>query len=139
VQGDRYAAQWPILAFQKHGITYRPAELNRSQIYAAFEPLVNSGNCELLDHPKLLQQFIGLVRQGEKIDHASGEHDDHCNSTAGVWVLAASAVQEAPWMLNFLTGEIITVDSEEERLLRREARLTNVPVESIRARWEPVP
>lgn len=139
VQGDRYAAQWPILAFQKHGIHYRPAELNRLQIYSAFEPLLNSGRVELLDHPKLVQQLIGLTRKGEKIDHASGEHDDHCNSVAGVCVLAASGVYQAPYMVNFLTGEILTIDSEEEKLLRREARFKGVLVESIRARWETVP
>src|SRR5215831_5305785 len=83
VTGDRYAAQWPIQAFAKYGIHYQPAELNRSQLYAAFEPLLNSGRVELLDHPKLLQQLIGLVRKGEKIDHASGDHDDHANSVAG--------------------------------------------------------
>ncbi|NOU09382.1 MAG: hypothetical protein HOO98_05100 [Nitrospira sp.] len=138
VQGDRYAAQWPILAFQKHGIHYRPAELNRSQIYSTFEPLLNSGRVELLDHPKLLQQFIGLVRKSEKIDHASGEHDDHCNSVAGACVCAVQTESQEPYAFNFLTGEILHSDSEEERLLRREARLTNVPVESIRARWETV-
>jgi Phage Terminase len=95
VTGDRYAAQWPVEAFRKHGITYQPAELNRSQIYAAFEPLLNSGRVELLDHPKLLQQFIGLVRKGEKIDHSSGEHDDHSNAAALACVLAAASPQQA--------------------------------------------
>ena len=93
-QGDRYAAQWPVLAFQKLGIHYEPAELNRSQLYSAFEPLLNSGRVELLDHPKLLQQFIGLQRKGEKIDHVSGEHDDHANSVAGCLVLASQGSQE---------------------------------------------
>lgn len=86
VTGDRYAAQWPIKAFEKHGITYRPAALNRSQLYAALEPLLNSGQVELLDHPKLFSQLIGLVRKGEKIDHAPGEHDDHSNASAGALV-----------------------------------------------------
>lgn len=86
VTGDRYAAQWPIKAFEKHGITYRPAALNRSQLYAALEPLLNSGQVELLDHPKLFSQLIGLVRKGEKIDHASGEHDDWSNAAAGALV-----------------------------------------------------
>jgi hypothetical protein len=88
VQGDRYAAQWPIKAFEKYGVVYRPAELKRSQIYSAFEPLLNSGQVELLDHPKLMQQLIGLVRKGEKIDHQSGEHDDWSNAAAGGLVLA---------------------------------------------------
>jgi hypothetical protein len=129
VQGDRYAAQWPIQAFQKLGIHYRPADLNRSQLYAAFEPLLNSGRVELLDHPRMLQQFIGLVRKGEKIDHASGEHDDHCNSVAGACVRASSAASQQAYMVNFITGEEIL--SEDEYLRRREARLRGVPVEAI--------
>ena len=88
VQGDRYAAQWPVLAFEKQGITYRPADLNRSQLYAAFEPLLNSGQVELLDHSKLFEQLIGLMRKGEKIDHQSGEHDDWANAAAGACVNA---------------------------------------------------
>lgn len=98
VTGDRYAALWPVEAFRKHGITYQPAELNRSQIYAAFEPLLNSGRVELLDHPKLMQQFIGLVRKGEKIDHSGGEHDDHSNAAALACVLAAASPQRARTM-----------------------------------------
>lgn len=108
VTGDRYAAQWPIQAFQKHGIDYRPADLNRSQLYAAFEPLLNSGKVELLDHPKLVQQFIGLVRKGEKIDHASGDHDDYANSVAGVSVLAAQADRHTVQMYNIWTGRPLT-------------------------------
>jgi hypothetical protein len=102
VTGDRYAAQWPVEAFALHGITYRPAELNRSQIYSNFEPLLNSGRVELLDHPKLLQQFVGLIRRGEKIDHGSGEHDDHANSAAGCLVLVAQYAHQAP--LAFFSG-----------------------------------
>jgi hypothetical protein len=115
VVGDRYAAQWPIQAFQKYGITYKPAELNRSQLYAAFEPLLNSGKVELLDHLKLVQQFIGLVRKGEKIDHASEDHDDHANAAAGAVVLAALADRHAVWMVNFVTGKVLT----ERELLQR--------------------
>jgi hypothetical protein len=88
VTGDRFAAQWPVQAFAKHAIVYRSAELNRSQIYAALEPLLNSGQVELLDHPKLFAQLIGLMRKGEKIDHANGQHDDHANSAAGAVTLA---------------------------------------------------
>ncbi len=135
VQGDRYAAQWPILAFQKHGMTYRPADLNRSQIYSAFEPLLNSGRVELLDHPKLLQQFIGLVRKGEKIDHASGEHDDHANAAAGaVTAVAEQKARGGAYMFNFMTGERIY--SEDERLLRKEAVARGIPVEVLRRQYD---
>ena len=43
VSGDRYAGEWPREAFSKHGITYAPAEQNKSDIYLAFLPLLNSG------------------------------------------------------------------------------------------------
>ena len=93
VTGDRYAAQWPIQAFQKHDIIYHQADQNRSQIYSAFEPLLNSGQIELLDHPKLFPQLIGLMRKGEKIDHVSTDHDDHSNAAAGALVLVLRDVQ----------------------------------------------
>ncbi|MDC8450042.1 MAG: phage terminase family protein [Nitrospira sp.] len=96
VRGDKYAAQWPVLAFQKVGITYQHAQQNRSELYAALEPLLNSGQVELLDHPKLLPQLIGLIRRGEKIDHASNEHDDHSNAAAGAVVLMAQLASLPP-------------------------------------------
>jgi Phage Terminase len=95
VVGDRYAGEWPREQFRKEGVEYQVAEHTRSQIYANTEPLINARTVELLDHPKMLQQFITLVRKGEKIDHASGEHDDHCNSAAGALVLASAAPQMA--------------------------------------------
>lgn len=98
VVGDRFAGAWPRDAFRKYGIEYDVAEHTRSQVYANAEPLINAGTVELLDHPKLLQQFIGLVRKGDKIDHASGEHDDHCNSAAGALVLASAVPQQARMM-----------------------------------------
>jgi hypothetical protein len=91
VIGDRFAGAWPRDAFRKYGVEYEVAEHTRSQVYANVEPLVNAGTVELLDHPKMLQQFIGLIRKGDKIDHAGGEHDDFCNSAAGACLLALSA------------------------------------------------
>ena len=88
VQGDQYAGHWPREAFMKLGIRYELADLNRSQIYSTFEPLLNAGQVELLDIPKLLQQLIGLVRKGIKIDHPTGEHDDLSNSTCGAIIMA---------------------------------------------------
>lgn len=87
VVGDNYAKAWPQEAFTKLGIQYEVSDKNRSQIYASFEPLLNSGRIELLDRPKLTQQLIGLVRKGEKIDHENSEHDDWSNSAAGALVL----------------------------------------------------
>ncbi|MFO0729742.1 MAG: hypothetical protein U0361_01865 [Nitrospiraceae bacterium] len=92
VTGDRFAGHWPREAFQKQGITYQVADQTASQLYAAFEPLVNSGQVELLDVPKLIQQILGLVRKGDKTSHQAGEHDDYANAVAGAAVLAAAPV-----------------------------------------------
>jgi hypothetical protein len=89
VTGDRYAGHWPREQFRKLGMEYTVADQTRSEIYASLEPLLNAGTVELLDSPKLLQQLIGLIRKGARIDHASGEHDDHANAAAGALVLSA--------------------------------------------------
>jgi hypothetical protein len=89
VTGDRYAGHWPREQFRKLGMEYTVADQTRSEIYASLEPLLNAGTVELLDSPKLLQQLIGLVRKGQKIDHSSGEHDDHSNAAAGALTLCS--------------------------------------------------
>jgi hypothetical protein len=96
VTGDRYAGEWPSERFQVHGIRYEPAELNRSELYLAFLPLVNSGRVELLDNPRMVTQFVGLERRTSRagrdtVDHAPGAHDDVANSVAGVAAMLASA------------------------------------------------
>jgi hypothetical protein len=50
----------------------------------------------LVDVPQLEQQLMGLVWRGGKIDHASGEHDDWTNATAGATVLAANVATVGP-------------------------------------------
>jgi len=94
VTGDRYAGEWPREQFRKLGMQYDVADHTRSQIYANVEPLINAGTVELLDHPKVLTQFISLVRRGDKIDHSVNEHDDHSNAAAGALVLA---IKEGQW------------------------------------------
>ena len=89
VTGDRYAGAWPAERFSAHGIRYAPAELNRSELYLAFLPLVNSGRVDLLDNARMVSQFVGLERRTSRggrdsIDHAPGGHDDVANPVAGV-------------------------------------------------------
>ena len=50
--------------------------------------MLNSGNVELLDSPRLLAQILGLERRvarggQDSIDHAPGSHDDVANAAAG--------------------------------------------------------
>ena len=96
VTGDRYAGEWPAERFSTYGIRYEPAELNRSELYLAFLPLVNSGRVDLLDSPRMITQFVGLERRTSRggrdsIDHAPGGHDDVANAVAGAaWLASAS-------------------------------------------------
>ena len=137
IEGDRFAGLWPREAFAKHQIHYTVSDFTRSELYANLEPLINARHVELLDDPKLIGQFIGLIRRGTKIDHLPGSHDDHCNAVAGALVLASSvSAQGEPFMFNFLTGEIIPWESEEERLLKKEAYLRGMDVEILRHQYE---
>ena len=100
IQGDRYAGEWPRERFKVRGITYEPSEKAKSQIYQEALPLLNSNRVELLDHPRLIAQLIGLERRTARggrnsIDHAPGGHDDIANSAAGALVLAAGQLSKA--------------------------------------------
>lgn len=98
VTGDRYAGEWPRERFREHGIEYRCADKTKSDLYGELLPLVNASRVELLDHPRLIAQLIGLERRTarggrDSIDHAPGSHDDVANSAAGVLVLASRAAR----------------------------------------------
>ena len=94
VTGDRYAGEWPREAFQTHGVTYQVADLNRSELYLATLPLLNSGRASLLDNVRMSSQFVALERRTSRagkdsVDHPPGAHDDVANAVAGALVLAA--------------------------------------------------
>ena len=89
VTGDRYAGEWPRERFREHGIAYNLADKPRSDLYRDLLPMLNSGNVELLDRPRLTTQLCGLERRTSRagrdsIDHAPGAHDDLANAVAGV-------------------------------------------------------
>jgi hypothetical protein len=99
VTGDRYAGEWPAERFKVHGITYQPAEMNRSELYLAFLPLLNSARVDLLDSPRMVAQFVGLERRTSRagkdsVDHGPGAHDDIANAVAGALVTKADAPME---------------------------------------------
>jgi hypothetical protein len=118
VRGDRYGGEWPREVFRKHGVEYSVADKAKSDLYRDLLPLLNSGRCELLDHPRLVAQLCSLERRTarggrDSIDHAPGAHDDAANCVAGVAVTAvkAAAVPEVPIvgpiLFSLKTGETI--------------------------------
>jgi hypothetical protein len=94
VTGDRYSGEWCREMFARYGVTYMVSEQTKSQLYGEWLPLVTSQRVALLDHPKLVQEALGLERRTarggrDSIDHGPHGHDDLLNAAAGALVLAA--------------------------------------------------
>jgi hypothetical protein len=92
--GDNYGAAVTREMFTAHGVDYTKANLNKSEIYLNFLPLINSKRVELLDNPRLSEQLCGLQRfiaRGghETVDHLPNSHDDLCNAACGAVVYVA--------------------------------------------------
>lgn len=94
VQGDKYAGEWPRKAFQKNGVHYQVAKLDKSQLYLNMLVAVNSDRVELPNDKELLRELRGLQRKTgtvrDKVDHMVGAHDDRSNAVAGVIEMAGS-------------------------------------------------
>jgi hypothetical protein len=102
VIGDNFAGEWPKQAFGRYGIEYRKADLFRSDLYLNLLPLINSRRVELLDHQKMMTQFMDLERRvgtsgRDSVNHMRGRHDDIVNAVAGALVYA----ERVPPPLNF--------------------------------------
>ncbi|MBA7677440.1 hypothetical protein ES703_85697 [subsurface metagenome] len=98
VIGDKYSAGWCVSAFQRESIMYQHSELNKSELYLNFLPLIMQGRVKLLDHKEQAIQFRQLERRSGKlqdiVDHPRGLKDDISNACAGS-VLLASKTDEA--------------------------------------------
>jgi hypothetical protein len=89
VVGDAYAGTFPRELFARHGIQYRVAPKNRTELYQNLLPHLNSGRITLPRNDVLVKQLVGLERRvsrngRELIDHGPRGHDDLSNAAAGV-------------------------------------------------------
>jgi hypothetical protein len=96
ITGDRYGAEWVTEQFNRNGIAYEPAELNKSEIYQELLPLLNSRTAALLTNDRLERQLLSLERRTsragrDQIDHPRGARDDVANAVAGALVMAQKA------------------------------------------------
>lgn len=60
VVGDKYGGEWPAERFKHYNIEYIAADRAKSDYYVDFLAVLNSGRCELLDHPELITQLCSL-------------------------------------------------------------------------------
>lgn len=96
VHGDRFGGEWPREGFRNQGVEYQLHPKSKSELYVGLLPHLTSRTIELLDHPKLPQELIGLERRvsvsgREIIDHPKGGHDDYANAVAGMVDLLAKS------------------------------------------------
>jgi len=92
VTGDAFAGETFRQDFQRHGISYHVSERTTSEVYEQVEPLLNGGRVVLLDNPNLESQLLGLIWRNNKIDHATGEHDDWATAACGALGLVLTNV-----------------------------------------------
>jgi hypothetical protein len=116
---DRWAGQFPVEQMRKHGIRVEPSARSKSELYRELLPIINSGGCELLDHPRLIAQLAGLERRvarggKDSIDHSPGGHDDVINAVAGAIVLAATWRGDGISERDFMTGEPVYDSPDDE-------------------------
>jgi hypothetical protein len=94
VTGDNYGGETFKADFTDEKIRYVPCELTKTELYEHFEPLLNAGEIELPDCPKMQEQLLTLVHRGARIDHEPNSHDDYANGAAGaVWCVTAGRRQ----------------------------------------------
>ena len=97
---DRYAGQYPQTEFNRHGITLKFTEKNRSQLYTELLPILNTCRVELPPDPALIGQLCNLERRAGRlqdiIDHAPNSHDDLANAIAGLVFHAGIANKTYP-------------------------------------------
>jgi hypothetical protein len=99
VEGDKYAAEWPIEAFSKFRVAYDVCARTKSEIYLAALPLLNAGRVELYDNQRLISQICSLERRTarggrESIDHPIGGRDDLANAALGALLAVTSGATQ---------------------------------------------
>ena len=97
VIGDKYAANWCSLAFEKAGITYTDSESDRSQIYLSALPIFASGRVRLTDNRRLIDAALRIGAQDDPHwprpgQPPAGANDDLANAVCG----AITAVTARP-------------------------------------------
>lgn len=134
VCGDKYAASWVSLAFEKEGILYKPSELNKSELYLEALPYINSGMCELLDDRELIKELRLLERRRgssgkDIVDHPASigggvPHDDKSNVSCGLVAITQKS-QILPG-LAFCGGREVTASSLRKEHPERVQNLTSM-------------
>jgi hypothetical protein len=97
VWGDLFAGPTFPSDYLEASISYRSPVPSKTEQYELFEPVLNAGEIELLDHGKMQEQALCLVVRGSRIDAEKNGHDDYINAVAGLtWLIHSN--QQSAWM-----------------------------------------
>jgi hypothetical protein len=93
VHGDRYSAEWVTTSFKAAGISYKPSEKSKSDLYLESLPIFTRSDVSIPDFAPLLRELRLLERAAHKggrdsVDHPRNGSDDFANSLCGCAVLA---------------------------------------------------
>jgi hypothetical protein len=93
VRGDRYSAEWTVTTFKAAGISYKPSDKSKSDLYLDALPLFTRGAIAIPDHPQLIRELRLLERATHRggrasVDHPRAGSDDYANALCGCAVLA---------------------------------------------------
>jgi hypothetical protein len=125
VTADRYAAQWAVEAWSRHGVTVEHSELTASALFAELLPVLNSREITLLDHERMISQLCSLERRTgragrDSISHPPGHHDDVAVAVAGAAFIAGAAAQKGEFSIGFTgyggSGPITWIPRERGRI-----------------------
>jgi len=96
---DAFAGEWVRQGFAEFGIQIEKARMTKSDYYLSFLPIVNNGDCRILDQERLINQLLNLERRTrggmrrDQVDVFAG-HDDCANVCAGAIVEASQPAAE---------------------------------------------
>jgi hypothetical protein len=125
VGGDRYAGEWPRERFSVYGVSYKPTEFTKSEMYQAFLPLLMARRTKLVADLILRRQLIALDRRPgragrDTIDHPPGGHDDVANAATGAILRAAGFGLKGAGFLAFIRQDLERIHAEEAAKAERE-------------------
>jgi hypothetical protein len=104
VVSDRYSIGALISECQRNGLTHKPSDLNKSQLYLHSLPQLTSGRVRLPDIPEIVNEFCSLERRTgsegrDKVDARGNKPEDVANATAGcIWLLSQPMTSGDAWM-----------------------------------------
>jgi hypothetical protein len=115
IVSDAYSIGFVVAESNRHGLTHRRSDLDKSRLYLHALPNLTSNRVRLVDVPEIVEEFALLERKPganghDKVDARGNRPEDLANCCAGViWLLSGPQSSAENWIefyrrLNVLYG-----------------------------------